>query len=779
MTGFRKRHITIVIFFGSLVLLFFLPVLSGLRTFAAGDFTTLYHPYNIFFRNELAALHLPVWNPYAYSGHPFLADPQAAVFYPINDLFTLISSPWTNSGGRLYWLQLEAIFHFFLGGYFTFLFVRDLTNNRMAGLISGTTFMFSGYLTGYPALQLTILRTGIWLPLLLWLLSKAIADATGWRWWLWFAVAYAAAFLAGHPQTFIYLSYVTVLWGAFLIAGGMHRARSRLTKASQLAFRGGVVAIIFLGLIATQLIPSIEFIRLSVRADAGYDFLSSGASLTDFWQFLLPSIWSPFSPFYVGIIVTGLAGLGVFGALSMLSRGKQINGDAQRLAFAALFFAAIGVMALLVGLGKNAAIYPIFYHFAPGWKLFRNQERIAYLVTFSMNALAGIGVAWLPGLPVRLRKRYARAALGALLAGIVVFLLVWKIPLHLAIADRWFTTTVILTLIGIIILFLVLEKYPGQVWILVAFSLILLFYENWDAVQSPISLAEAATLPQAANDLKAASEDCSLETTPCALEWQGMPGRTYNEAHIKGGFGPTLALEDVWGTSPLRLQRYADLFENFPLERMWRLTGVEHVLTWRSELFESATLLNSYQMGEETGYLYRLNHPNPRAWSTTEIMEMPDAEAVQAMASYQIDLAAQAVLAPDAAARVARPAPATHANVNIHVQRLASNKLQLQARGAPGGLLILSENWMPGWRAVLVQDSQGNARHDRLTVVRADVTLLGIEIPDGGGTIEISYAPASIRMGVTITSFTLLLLISLTLITLSKNRQAHIFMRKI
>ena len=37
--------------------------------------------------------------------------------------------------------------------------------------------------------------------------------------------------------------------------------------------------------------------------------------------------------------------------------------------------------------------------------------------------------------------------------------------------------------------------------------------------------------------------------------------------------------------------RYAALFDNFPLDRMWRLLGVETVLTWRQGIFVPSDLL--------------------------------------------------------------------------------------------------------------------------------------------------------------------------------------------
>ena len=70
-------------------------------------------------------------------------------------------------------------------------------------------------------------------------------------------------------------------------------------------------------------------------------------------------------------------------------------------------------------------------------------------------------------------------------------------------------------------------------------------------------------------------------------------------------------VEDVWGSSPLRLARYVTLFDEFPLDRMWRLTGVGHVLTWRRDLFGPSELLAEFPLETETTYLHRLPTSSP------------------------------------------------------------------------------------------------------------------------------------------------------------------------
>ena len=205
--------------------LFYAPLLLGLRTFPDGDFTHHFLPFSLFQQQALLARQLPLWDPYTYSGHPFLADIQAAVFYPLSNLVLGLTLPWTSPAARLYFLQVEAALHVALAGFFVYLLVRDLTDNRSAGFLAGCCFAFSGYLTSYPPLQLAVLRTAIWLPLLLWLLWHGFQNPRCWRWWIGAALAYTCAFLAGHPQTFLHLSYTGAAWVIFLLIQALRQGR--------------------------------------------------------------------------------------------------------------------------------------------------------------------------------------------------------------------------------------------------------------------------------------------------------------------------------------------------------------------------------------------------------------------------------------------------------------------------------------------------------------------------------------------------------------------------
>ena len=73
---------------------------------------------------------VPLWNPYNNGGLPFIADTQAAVFYPPRLLTIGLSSL---AGGWTYHaLELEMTFHVLAFTLMMYAFVRRLTGQRLS-----------------------------------------------------------------------------------------------------------------------------------------------------------------------------------------------------------------------------------------------------------------------------------------------------------------------------------------------------------------------------------------------------------------------------------------------------------------------------------------------------------------------------------------------------------------------------------------------------------------------------------------------------------------------
>lgn len=165
-------------FIAALVLLFFwriiTPRLEDRAVFPPGDFTDQFWTFRMYAARAFAQGRLPLWSENFNSGHPFLADVQSAIFYPVSLIYTLGIVVLRGGEFKLLDLEVEAILHFILAGAFTYLFARRLLGSRVAALVSALTFTFGGYLTSYPPQQLAILETATWLPLALLFLDSGI-----------------------------------------------------------------------------------------------------------------------------------------------------------------------------------------------------------------------------------------------------------------------------------------------------------------------------------------------------------------------------------------------------------------------------------------------------------------------------------------------------------------------------------------------------------------------------------------------------------------------------
>ncbi|MBX3051470.1 MAG: YfhO family protein [Caldilineaceae bacterium] len=718
----RKQAVRVLGVYLLLAGLFYAPSLLGLRTFPDGDFTHHFLPFSLFQQSEwLAARWLPVWNPYTYAGHPFLADIQAAVFYPLGNLLLLLTLPFTSPGARLYFLQAEAALHIALAGFFTHLLVQRLTGKRQAAFIAGLLFALSGYLTGYPPLQTAILRTAIWLPLILWLLVRAFDEPLRWRWWLGVSAAWATAFLAGHPQTFLHLSYTVVgwmgmlLWQSFLTQ--RHRQQTTI-RPSLLATRILATCLLTFAFSAAQLLPSLEFTRQSVRASVDYAYVSGGFPVQDIWQMLFPGVLTQFSPLFIGIP-------GLFLALLSLGRVKSARHS--------LFFVLLSFLALLLSFGNNGFLYSIFYRLAPGWDLFRGQERAAFLVAFGLSVLAGYGMAGLPEMRTNTRKLAGAVLIALISGGLFLFGFVWQWEGRGALPNKEFLRVALLSgLIGLAVVWLLWQKKweTRHGWALAALGVASLLWANGGTnVDSADPAHKTRLAPEVA-----------------AVQALADGARVYNEYRVYEDYGMSIAAEDVWGSSPLRLARYAALFDNFPLDRMWRLLGVETVLTWRRELPIPSDLIAEFPQATDTTFLHRLVAANPRAWLVQNVQIADDAAALALLADHNFDLNKTALLPPDTALSFDANTPPSQPPT-IRLDRAAPNRVHIILANNPGGLLVLSENWLPGWRAHTLLPT----RHSPLPVFRANLTQIAIPVPAGDLSLELVYWPDSLNWGLAIT----------------------------
>jgi hypothetical protein len=480
----------------------------------------------------------------------------------------------------------------------------------------------------------------------------------------------------------------------------------------------------------------------------------------------LPAVLTQYSPLYIGVVGLGLAWLGTWFAFGARPQPLPRTDWLPSPRAGAIFFALLALVALLLSFGGNGFLYPIFYWLVPGWNLFRGQERAAYLVALGLSMLAGYGALAIKVMPQRERSWWVTIFAALVIGATYLFGLLWQLPGRTAISQGHFLIVAAMT-VTLASIFAVLLRTPGwsrQRWLwLAALALANLFAVNMGTNVSDFGPARKTILAPEVEAVQTA-----VAAAPAGAN--GLPGRVYNEFRTYEDYGMRVGVEDVWGSSPLRLGRYAALFEDFPLDRMWRLLGVEHVLTWRKELFGPTDLLGEFPQAADTTYVHRLPAPYPRAWLVSSVRPVTDEEALLLLADHQFDLETTALLAGPPAAndiQLHRAAVAENA-AQVQLQQRSPGSLHVSVQDSPGALLVVSENWMPGWRVHNVTCTGGCADSAPFDLPafepqRANLTLIGVPVPPGSYSFDLVYQPDSIRMGLWISGISLLALVALAI----------------
>jgi hypothetical protein len=772
-----RADLIVAILLLALCLLFFwrilTPVLADRGSFSHGDFDLQFYAFSTYEARELLSGRVPLWNPYTFSGAPFLADIQSAIFYPLSLATILLSTPW---GFSLFALEVEAVAHFFLSSLFMYLFMRRILSRayretrretgfypepplycRGAALVAAVTFTYGGYLTSYPSQQLAVLEVVTWLPLILLLLDMAVehqgragirpcnqdlpepastSREHGWirRLCLLFpsrpltlaGVALGLALLAGHPQSAMFVTYTSTLYFFW---------RCYNARRYWAAVLGGWLwwLVIGFGLAAIDLVPGLEYLRLSVRAAGTYEKMAGGFPVYDVIQVLLPGSVSIMSPLYVGILPLTLA------AYALWMRRQRET----------LFWGVLGAVALLLSFGGNTFFYSLLYLGLPGFSIFRGQERAAMIISFCLAVLVGYGALGLARAVSRAaRSRYAcfRNQVGYLFLGSLGLVVLFFYALNQA---GWQAGSPFYTLLGKSVL---LALLAGLAWGI--------YHLRWLGLLRRSSLM-AAVLALVIFDLFTTNWENNFQhllpeertkPPPEVLVIRQDPGiyRVYNEYRLDGNYGDPFAIEDLWGASPERLQRYDRFINALPIERVWQLLNVKYVITWRKTLVPPSQVLYQRQVAEnDITYVHRLDaaYVGPRAWIIHHVEVIPgDEEALARLAAADFAPFAAAVLSQD----IGLTMPDSVASPSsVQVLERSPSHLALQVDPGADGLLVVSEVFYPGWRASV----------DGLetTIYPVDYVLRGVKVSAGSHRVEMVYDPWTWKAGVAVSLVFILL----------------------
>lgn len=697
----RRGDAVALILLTTLWIFFFWRAITGEVSLPEGDFSGQFLAFGAYQARRLLAGEIPLWNPYNFAGHPFIADTQAAVFYPPRLVTIGLSGLF---GGWSYAaLQAETLVHFWMASVWMYLFSRTVTESRLAGMISALTLTYGGYLTGYPPLQLAVLEAGIWLPLALLGIHKQ-------RWWL-AGLSLGLSLLAGHPQTSLFFIYT-------IAAYSIHRAFVEDRKLPPTLLRVGMVLAIGAGLAAVQLLPGLEYLRLTTRAAMTYEEMAGGFPFSDIVTFFIPNVITVWSPLY-----SGIAGLVL--AVWAIWQGKR----------SARFWGVVALIALGVSFGGATVLYRLVYLFGPGFSWFRGQERAAYIIAHSVAILAGLGAANL------LRNETADKLCRALRWAVTI---TWLFTLEVFLAGRVFQDTNLFSLLR------------GSIFLSILMAL------TWMAM----SLRSKATPTLWGIGLTALIVFDVFSST-MQTNWESIPPNERELVHpttivVQGdeglfrvdgliGFGENdgtmIGIRDIRGISPLRLASLDNYFQ-LPPYRLRELLAVKYVFTdWRE--LEVPTIVRAEgNVDSWPVYVHEIEEPTPHIWLAFRTMVTADETVAQGwLTDPSLDIQEAVILEHEAPLALPETPPGDwYAEVSAYLPE----RIVIETESPTGAILVMSEMYYPGWRARV--DGEPAA------ILRANAGLRAIPLEAGSHRIEMIYRPLSVTIGAAISSMAIVAL---------------------
>ncbi|MGD9028299.1 MAG: YfhO family protein [Anaerolineae bacterium] len=704
------------------------------RVFGGDDLTNLFLNWLGFSASSIKQGQLPLWNPYLFSGIPFVANPQVALFYPPTWLAAVM--PLNRA------LSVIAVLHVWIAGVGMVGWLQSEGASRAGSLFAAVVFAFSGYsLVRLRGGHLGVVTTGSWLPLLLWICHRACQRR---RWPLAVVGGLPAglSLLAGHIPSFMYVALGLGAYAAFS-AWEVWREKRSLWVASRPLLVGGVMLLVGLAVAAVQLLPTAQFVARSARqAAASYDFAARfswppGYLLT----LLVPNFFG--EPTHTGYWGDGIYDEFIFyiGILPLLLAllGVKLR---HRLA---PFLLTMGLGALLLALGRYGILHRLFYRFLPLFRVVRAPARAGYLFTLAAAALSGLSLSALQrsGRAERVRLLSpvtwpaALAVVGGALALVAADFVAFALgrEANPAAGRLWHQANQVTLFLCFFLLSVGLlaswkngkaSRPYKRLWVLAVGLVVLDLWTFGNSTLGVRSVQESAYW-------RIVDQTVSDPETKRVLPW-GL-----NEFEQNGGM--TFGLRSVFGYDPLTLQRYEDFVTSRPdpQARTYDLLNAGYLVTTAPQEFSEGPGEPRLILEESGVFVYERPAAMPRAWIAPHTEVVDGAAALEVIHDPAFD--------PRTTALVEEAVSCAGDGGEVQITDYMGNRIEADTQGG-GGVLVFSEIDYPGWRATV--------DGERAELLRADYVLRAVCVPPGRHRVVLRYAPSLLRIGVLITGVTLL-----------------------
>jgi len=770
------------VFILTAVCFFHEAVLNG-KVFSARDHYLFFMPRRFFALETLLDGSLPLWNPLNACGVPFLANVQSSVFYPLSALIYLLPFPAGYSA--------FVIIHYILAALCMYALMRYWKCSPFAAVIAGLVFAFGGYMQSIND-NLAFLTAATWLPLIVLYFSKTVQERS-------LTYALATTLLIGLQ---VFSGDASFCVAATMLCTGLYALFAPRTKV----VRVGICAAVWTGgllLAAIVLLPFVEFVAHSHRAGGleAAQALRWSLHPLELLQVVLPYPFGRLVPqtrwfgqHWLDTVYIGIFPL-CFAVLYLL-RGRC--GQKR-------FLLTVALLGFFLALGAYNPLLSLVMHAVPALRLMQYPVKFLLLSAFALACMSGLGA------DVFLMRMRARSSIRGILKPLLLPICVLLALLLAAAAGRdffrdWFFAALpesgyfeplrdslffelyrsVFIAAALFGAFAVLtwcairfKHRSGLISCCIAGAVFADLYflgapgDPWldrSAIRRPGSIVAALQQDDSlyrTYSLSRIASSSSYSHTPYLsfdrvyrVLSQSLPPNM----HLYYGLASVdeysellnVRYYEVFG--PVLLQLAADVgnpAEHTYCRRIFSMLNVKYIISPRA-----LPELQFDRVGGGPVMLYRNPDVWPRAFLAAAVTVCPD-DAGVLKKIHAGDFERLAAFIPKAEVdrlpqqlqeALRSDSPVRDAGA-VTISRYEANRVDVRVETEKAALLVLSDTWFPGWRALV------NGRQQ--PVLRVNHTLRGVVLEPGSSRVEFVYRPGSFYAGMSVSAVTALVMMAL------------------
>jgi len=381
---------------------------KGKIIYGEGDIAGNYYFRFNYFAQSIKTGTIPFWNPYNFSGTPFLANPEITGFYPPFWLFFLL--PLNQS------FSIYFFIHIVFAAVSMYWLLRQYTN-KWGAFAGASIFALGGYFVarvylGHPK----FIDAAAWVPLAFGITRKALIEPS-YKNIIISALVFFMLLLVGNELFLLFIIESIFLYFIYLL---LTDKRIRQLNNIFIAVRTIIIQLLLaLGLAAIAILPRFEFLFLSLRYQGfPYPTASLGSMpfeglilFVDPFHWGLPfwdnyTYWGPWPGhgefnYYVGtlpiLLIFSFLLLTLISKIIRKIKLPKINSDIW-------FYLFIVIPIFLIisfGIYMKPNFHEILWQFTPFYKKIRLPARHLFMVYFSLSIVSGLIIGWLKNNIVR------------------------------------------------------------------------------------------------------------------------------------------------------------------------------------------------------------------------------------------------------------------------------------------------------------------------------------------------------------------------------------------